>query len=196
MSDGPPPALILICRLLSELFEKFGRLHRGDPPRVIQGAAGIRDKVPRLAEQLHAIVVHHDHYFLKTFVRYRDRVDDTFEGPENVDWPRLREDVMWHLQQTPVVAEGHLLAVDQELISAAKLCVILHCTAEVCRSRRLNRRHRPEEELEELADYIDKFVWPSFLQYGQPALTSLEKFCSEAGKPLRVLDASLEPAKL
>ena len=47
MSDGPPPALILICRLLSELFEKFGRLHRGDPPRVIQGAAGIRDKVPR-----------------------------------------------------------------------------------------------------------------------------------------------------
>ena len=25
--------------------------------------------MPRLAEQLHAIVVHHDHYFLKTFVR-------------------------------------------------------------------------------------------------------------------------------
>ncbi|CAE7322224.1 udk [Symbiodinium sp. CCMP2592] len=175
MSDGPPPALILICG---------------------PSGSGKSTLAQQLAEQLQAVVVHQDHYFLKTFVRYRDRVDDTFEGPENVDWPRLREDVMWHLQQTPVVAEGHLLAVDQELISAAKLCVILHCTAEVCRSRRLNRRQRPEEELEELADYIDKFVWPSFLQYGQPALTSLEKFCSEAGKPLRVLDASLEPAKL
>ncbi|CAE7850870.1 unnamed protein product [Symbiodinium sp. KB8] len=137
----------------------------------------------RLAEQLQAFVVH--------------QVDDTFEGPENVDWPRLREDVMWHLQQTAVVAEGHLLAMDK--------------------------------------DYIDKFVWPSFLQqYGQPALTSLEKFCcldatavpestrgfvwildraatdmesddddddddktsSEVGKPLRVLDAGQELVQL
>ncbi|CAE7592904.1 unnamed protein product [Symbiodinium microadriaticum] len=136
----------------------------------------------RLAEQLQAFVVH--------------QVDDTFEGPENVDWPRLREDVMWHLQQTAVVAEGHLLAMDKELVSAAKLCVILRCTAEVCRGRRLNRRHRQEEELEELGDYIDKFVWPSFLQYGQPALTSLEKFCSEVGKPLRVLDAGQELVQL
>ena len=102
-------------------------------------ASGLKDPMPRrvgalsmlrLAEQLQAVVVHQDRYFLKTFVRratqltgactmrlpfpslqatgtvqlgrklrpgascfLASEVDDTFEGPENVDWPRLREDV-------------------------------------------------------------------------------------------------------
>ncbi|CAE7319345.1 unnamed protein product [Symbiodinium natans] len=92
--------------------------------------------------------------------------------------------------------EGHLLALDEELVSAARLCVILTSTAEVCKSRRLNRRPRPAEELQELEDYFDKYVWPSFVRYGQPALAALEELCRDAGKSLLVLDAAQELAKL
>ncbi|CAE7319323.1 Ank3 [Symbiodinium natans] len=106
MSDGVRPALILICG---------------------PSGSGKSTLAKRLGDELQAAVIHQDDYFLKPFLRYRDRaalasqaestpsgsqtvqsvcppcptpplpphqskVDDAYEGPANVDWPRLQQD--------------------------------------------------------------------------------------------------------
>ncbi|CAK8989285.1 unnamed protein product [Durusdinium trenchii] len=122
-----------------------------------------------LGEAIGATLLHQDNYFLKAFVRYQDRVDDSFEGPDHVNWPRLRCDTLEALKASDwVIVEGHLVAGDQELSSHASMVVSLHCPPDLCKARRLQRRKRPEKEEEELADYIDLFVSPAFLRSGRP----------------------------
>ncbi|CAK9059730.1 unnamed protein product [Durusdinium trenchii] len=134
-----------------------------------------------LGEAIGATLLHQDNYFLKAFVRYQDRVDDSFEGPDHVNWPRLRCDTLEALKASDwVIVEGHLVAGDQELSSHASMVVSLHCPPDLCKARRLQRRKRPEKEEEELADYIDLFVSPAFLRYGRPALDAVEKSCGRA----------------
>eukprot|EP00933_Yihiella_yeosuensis_P063079 TRINITY_DN66148_c0_g1_i1.p1 TRINITY_DN66148_c0_g1~~TRINITY_DN66148_c0_g1_i1.p1 ORF type:complete len:213 (-),score=40.42 TRINITY_DN66148_c0_g1_i1:276-914(-) len=149
-----------------------------------------------LAEALHSsrpdsALIQQDHYFSRPFLPYKERSDDSFEGPAHVNWAKLRQDVKQKLAEAPlVIVEGHILTVDDELSNLSDLCVLLQCPMQVCKARRLTRRQRPPEELLELETYIDRFVWPSFEKYGQPALERLEENCKNSGKFLFKIDTT------
>ncbi|CAE8695947.1 unnamed protein product, partial [Polarella glacialis] len=118
-------------------------------------------------------LVQQDQFFTRPFVSYSDRSDDSFEGPAHIDWEGLRHSVQLKVESAAlVIVEGHLVAVDQELVAMATLVVTLRCPQDVCKDQRLRRRPRPPQETEELSKYIDRFVWPAFLLYGLPALDS------------------------
>lgn len=86
-----------------------------------------------------------------------------------------------------VVVEGHLLgdaaALFRETFMVSEsggisiLAVVLGgCSRETCKRRRLERRKdRSRDEQKELADYVDVFVWPSFLTYGVDAMDALRQ---------------------
>eukprot|EP00435_Cladocopium_sp_Y103_P071379 s198_g37.t1 len=138
-----------------------------------------------------ANILHQDNYFMKPFLSYKERVDDSFEGPANVDWPRLRRDVLQALEKESwSIVEGHLVAADEELVNQASLVVLLRCPPELCKMRRLQRRRRAPANAQELADYIDRFVSPAFLKYGQPALEALEETCRATSTPLLTFDTA------
>eukprot|EP00931_Biecheleriopsis_adriatica_P124482 TRINITY_DN99617_c0_g1_i1.p1 TRINITY_DN99617_c0_g1~~TRINITY_DN99617_c0_g1_i1.p1 ORF type:complete len:226 (+),score=41.14 TRINITY_DN99617_c0_g1_i1:84-680(+) len=137
-----------------------------------------------------AAVIHQDHYFTQPFMPYKDRTDDSYEGPNHIGFGRLVTDVKQKQAMSPlVVVEGHLVATDKELTSLAALAVILRCPEDVCKARRLNRRLRSEQETRELEAYIDKYVWPAYLEHGQPALAALEEECEKSGKLCLVFDS-------
>ncbi|CAL1169243.1 unnamed protein product [Cladocopium goreaui] len=139
-----------------------------------------------------ANILHQDNYFLKPFLSYKERVDDSFEGPAHVDWPRLRRDVREALEKSDKsIVEGHLVAADEELAHQASLVVLLRCPPELCKTRRLQRRPREVAEAQELSDYIDRFVLPAFLKYGQPALDALEESCRESSTSVLTFDAAI-----
>ncbi|CAL1169244.1 unnamed protein product [Cladocopium goreaui] len=152
-----------------------------------------------------ANILHQDNYFLKPFLSYKERVDDSFEGPAHVDWPRLRRDVREALEKSDKsIVEGHLVAADEESAYAAARCdqwlrqcdnaslvVLLRCPPELCKTRRLQRRPREVAEAQELSDYIDRFVLPAFLKYGQPALDALEESCRESSTSVLTFDAAI-----
>lgn len=139
-----------------------------------------------------ANILHQDNYFLKPFLSYKERVDDSFEGPAHVDWPRLRRDVREALEKSDKsIVEGHLVAADEELAHQASLVVLLRCPPELCKTRRLQCRPREVAEAQELSDYIDRFVLPAFLKYGQPALDALEESCRESSTSVLTFDAAI-----
>lgn len=100
--------------------------------------------------------------------------------PPNPDKSTLLTDIV-------IIVEGHMLGaaaemlcdscatiVDGEMVkSLSTLCVLIQCSREKCKQRRLERRNRSEEDWEELNQYIDKYVWVGFEQFGVPALDSL-----------------------
>eukprot|EP00554_Chaetoceros_debilis_P012361 CAMPEP_0194119640 /NCGR_PEP_ID=MMETSP0150-20130528/40357_1 /TAXON_ID=122233 /ORGANISM="Chaetoceros debilis, Strain MM31A-1" /LENGTH=199 /DNA_ID=CAMNT_0038811417 /DNA_START=198 /DNA_END=797 /DNA_ORIENTATION=- len=85
-----------------------------------------------------------------------------------------------------IIVEGHMLGAAAEMLcesctkivdgkivnSLSTVCVLMQCSKEKCKQRRLGRRSRPKEEWEELNQYIDEYVWIGFEQYGVPALDS------------------------
>jgi len=83
---------------------------------------------------------------------------------------------------TIVIVEGHLLgdvaSLFRQKFSTVSILVILlvNCSQESCKQRRLDRRKdRSEDERNELTNYIDDFVWPSFLKYGVDAMNALRQ---------------------
>merc|ERR1712062_748526 len=66
--------------------------------------------------------------------------------------------------------------------------MVLECSQDVCRRRRVNRRERTPEEKLELSRYFDDFAWPAFLRYGLPALESLQTSCDATGTPVVKVD--------
>ena len=82
-----------------------------------------------------------------------------------------------------VIVEGHLLGDAAALFrkrflvhgNVGIVAVLLEgCSQEICKRRRLERKkNRSEDEKKELANYIDFFVWPSFLRYGIHAMDTL-----------------------
>ena len=68
-----------------------------------------------------------------------------------------------------------MLATDEVLAAAASFAVVFEGAEATCRSRRLGRRPRPDEERRVLEKYIVEFVWPAFLRYGRPAQDALEE---------------------
>ena len=56
------------------------------------------------------------------------------------------------------------------------LAVLIECSRETCKHRRLERRQdRSDDERKELENYIDAFVWPSFLKYGVDAMDDMRR---------------------
>ena len=109
-------------------------------------------------------LIHQDKYFIKPFVPYGSRVDDSLERAEgNVDFCSLFSDVSDAMKGHPVVlVEGHVCHRHPHLLSLASLVVVLYVDSEVCKVRRLGRKQRSAEELEDLAAYIDGFVTPFY----------------------------------
>jgi uridine kinase len=128
-------------------------------------------------------VLNQDSYFTQPFVAYPDRTDDSFEGPEFIDWAGLRRAARASLRDAGlVVVEGHLVAADARLVDMASACVIVDASAATCRTRRVERSPRTPRARRELEAYMDAYVGPGFLRYGKPALDGLEERCEAAGK--------------
>ena len=156
------------------------------------GTTGIQNPVS-------AVVIHQDHYFTKPFIPYKERVDNSYENGSGIDWESLMADVQSALEEskygnngiasgdkipTIVIVEGHLLGDAAALFRERFFCenigmlgiFLVGCSRESCKRRRLNRRKdRSEEERQELADYIDAFVWPSFVSSGVEAMDALRQ---------------------
>jgi len=191
-----------VCRIpdawFDELEEFYMNLLEATPGCVVLicgpsgcGKSTLALALAAAAAPLPAAVVGQDAYFARPFAPYSCRVDDSFEGPEHVDWERLRLAVSEHAKSHRLVAvEGHIVAADAALVAMADLCVILECSHDVCRQRRVNRRERKPEEKLELSKYFDDFVWPAFLKYGLPALGSLQRSCDASGTPVVKLDVA------
>ena len=144
------------------------------------------------ASGLQCSVVSQDNYFTHRFESYQERADDRFEGPAHIDWAALRRDTAAARQRSGssgsnqsgercgsrpgfCCVEGHVLATDEVLAAAASFAVVFEGAEATCRSRRLGRRPRPDEERRVLEKYIVEFVWPAFLRYGRPAQDALEE---------------------
>lgn len=128
-------------------------------------------------------VVHQDSYFTNDFIPYADRIDDSLEKPDIIDWISIRNQVSRLCLSAPVVVEGHVLVCDWELLTMADILVIVDTPKEVCRERRLSRRDRSEKEINDLGQYFDKYVWPSFSRFTEP---NLERICKKT-ENLRIL---------
>ena len=149
-------------------------------------------------------IFHQDDYFTKPFLAYEKRVDDSYEDGSGIDWEKLYHLVQDELsRETPaantlVIVEGHMIAdtsidrwntilrhenrynCQQHKKSSPMSCcfrlllVELKSSQEVCKQRRLNRRHdRPIEEYQILDKYFDTYVWPSYLKYGLPTINKM-----------------------
>ncbi len=55
------------------------------------------------------------------------------------------------------------------------LSILIDCSRNMCKQRRLNRRKRSNEEWEELSCYFDRAVWKGFEEYGVSAMQSLRE---------------------
>lgn len=134
-----------------------------------------------------SVCINQDDYFARPFLEYSKRADDSFEGPDCVDWDGIVAAVANAAGTSAlspsapfvVVVEGHLVAGCSRLVDVADACVVLSASAKICSERRLGRRPRTEEETAELSKYIADVVNPSFVKYGAPALASMKQhFCS------------------
>ena len=127
------------------------------------------------------VLLHQDNYFTKPFLPYIERKDDSYENHSGIDWDRLMTDIQLHASskhRVVIIVEGHLLGdatakFQQFENDFDTIAVLVTCQKDTCKRRRLERRYRNEDEKNVLANYIDTFVWPSFLKYGVDAMHSL-----------------------
>ena len=59
----------------------------------------------------------------------------------------------------------------------------------ICKQRRLKRKPRSDNERNELATYIDIFVWPSFLKYGIGAMQAMRDLATSKGFAIFEIDS-------
>ena len=98
-----------------------------------------------------------------------------------------------------ILVEGHMLGAACAMFlkafggTASILIVSMDCSKETSKQRRLHRRERSEEETKVLSDYIERYVWPAYLQCGVPALQTLRS-CATANpdRDIQFLDLSAE----
>jgi len=111
---------------------------------------------------------------------------------------------------TIIIVEGHMLGAASSLFfglfdetttkesskSLRIFLVFLQCPQEICKVRRLNRQNRSEQERFELATYIDTFVWPTFVEIGEPTMKSLRTHAKkeqiENNRDVSILELSTE----
>jgi len=147
------------------------------------------------------ILLHQDHYFIKPFLPYKKRKDDSYENNSGIDWDRLMSDIRYHTSKHPasiIIVEGHLLGDASAMFfgNFAGCCnilaVMITCSMESCKYRRLQRRPRSDNERNELATYIDNFVFPSFLKYGTDAMQAIRDLAVSKGWVLMEVDSDHE----
>jgi uridine kinase len=137
------------------------------------------------------VLLHQDNYFVKEFIDYKFRTDDSYEDESGIDWNKLTQDMVYKANNeevTLVVVEGHILS--SSILSASVLekydqiyIIIISCEKDICKLRRINRRlDRNVEEQRDLELYYDKYVWPSFLKHGKNAIQSLHGFLDKEKK--------------
>jgi len=128
------------------------------------------------------VLLHQDHYFTKPFLPYKERMDDSYENDSAVDWEYLVADLHKICTQNQnsnsiiAVVEGHILSYETLCNSfdffKDIIVILIKCPRNICKYRRIDRNKRNNEEREELEMYYDKYVWPSYLRYGVPAMQS------------------------
>ena len=144
------------------------------------------------------ILLHQDNYFVKPFLPYKQRKDDSYENNSGIDWDRLMSDIHCHISKHPasiIIVEGHLLG-DASAVFFGNfagccniLAVMITCSTECCKYRRLQRRPRSDDERHELTTYIDNFVLPSFLKYGVGAMQAMRDLVVSKGCNLMEVDS-------
>jgi SAM-dependent methyltransferase len=164
-------------------------------------ARGVVNSLPKTST-----LFQQDNYFTTPFMPYCQRSDDSHEDGSGIDWPRLvhdmeaccsdfTHDISCSLDHVLVV-EGHMLGAASDLLfgsfkgRANFLVVLIQCTQQVCKTRRLTRRGRDKVEWEELSEYFDNFVWPSFLKVGIPVLEVLREAATNRRVKVLELDTN------
>ena len=145
------------------------------------------------------VLFHQDHYFTKPFLPYNQRFNDSYENGDGIDWNRLKFDIQSFVAtnaSATIIVEGHMLgnaiSIFQDLFKIFNILVVLtSCSMETCRKRRLERRHRTNQEKDDLNIYFDKYVWPSYEKYGMSAEQTLRDFVSSSSDVKEINDANL-----
>jgi uridine kinase/SAM-dependent methyltransferase len=169
-------------------------------------------------------VIQQDDFFTTEFLPYHQRHDFSYENGWGIDWDKIVLKMeesssssslssSLSFRNNPInsndeneddaviIVEGHMLgAAASRLLDAFDgqatiILVFLHCSKEICKARRLNRRNRSEQEWHELNTYIDTFVWPCFIEVGMPSMESLRNIASVGTRTARkvtILDLSTE----
>jgi uridine kinase/SAM-dependent methyltransferase len=166
-------------------------------------ARGIVDSFPKTGS-----LFQQDNYFTAPFTPYCQRSDDSYEDGSGIDWLRLVQDMEAccadsmtdgksdNLLEHVVVVEGHMLGAASNLLfgsfhgKANLLVIVIQCTQHVCKTRRLTRRGREEKEWEELNEYFDNVVWPSYLKVGIPTMDFLRHAATKRGVKVLELDTN------
>ena len=185
---------------------------------LISGASGsgkstiakkVADSILSLDPDRKVAVLQQDNYFTETFLPYHERHDFSFENGFGINWDKLVMDMKSFTevnndQDSVVLVEGHMLgaAATQFFESfngkASIALVFIQCSKDICKSRRLGRRKRSEQEWNELNTYIDDFVWPSFVETGIPMMDKLRnhaKLSQVNKRDVSILDVFTENPK-
>lgn len=132
-----------------------------------------------------SVLLQQDSYFTTPRIPYPQIKDASYEDGSGIDWETLQKELEDdNDKKSVVVVEGHMLGAGTSVFlnafhgQASIVIATIECGMDVCKQRRLNRRARSKEEWDDLSAYIDRFVAPSFLEFGVPALESLRK-CKE-----------------
>ena len=154
-------------------------------------------------------VLQQDIYFTAAFIPYHERRDFSFEIGLGINWGKLVMDMESFTKgndadDAVMIVEGHMLgAAANEFFNsfqgkASMALVFIKCSKDTCKSRRLGRRKRSEQEWSELNTYIDDFVWPSFVETGIPTMDKLRdlgKLSQANNRDVSILDVFTENPK-
>lgn len=146
-----------------------------------------------LAERVpHAIIIPQDGFFRgpKNWNYADEGLTDAHEAPSAVDFSRLRAAVCKASSayvSALIILEGHVLLSDPATVALATAVVVLDGNADICRERRVQRKHRSEEEKQSIRRYFDTIVWPAYMRHTAPLVTGLR-----GTPPSLVLPADLD----
>ena len=189
--SSSPSSLLSGVSLESPPQQQHTTHQQKEPNHTHQGGDKDGNEIPVISR-----IFHQDQYFIKPFLPYNKRTDDSYENDSGISWDKLTQDILNACLENEngyncsgshscsrnviIIVEGHVLS--SQIISNHLdtfdniLFVSMRANKETCKYRRLNRNiHRSEKEYQELSDYYERFVWPSYLKYGYDAIGSFQK---------------------
>ena len=154
-------------------------------------------------------ILHQDDYFTQPFIPYEERTDASYEDDSGIDYQTLRDHILFQIQQLPrqeerpdtdlvILVEGHLVnaqklrlhsiphisdndgntTIDTTCIHIQS--IVLKCSQQSCTQRRLDRKsNRTQKEYQALEQYMEQYVWPTYLSVGLSSIQSLEEYCKQ-----------------
>ncbi len=97
------------------------------------------------------------------------------------------EDLLRNYDEAVIIVEGHIIGAaaeslchsisyfDGDMHLSNTISILIDCSRDICKQRRLNRRKRSKEEWEQLSSYFDRAVWKGFQEYGIAAMQLLRE---------------------